>query len=297
MARMERYVAVVGLIVLLVIVGSLSAFPQTYKALTRVRSEEQEAEANNGYDVDKDQKPPEGPPALEDTTQGLALAPRSDEGDKSNKKNYHVGAVYRDEYGALHPVFQQNPPSLVTAPPNEQVVSPADSIVIVELKASTSNNIRADAADMIGDQLGEGYPEDYPFDTIRNILRAKQNIYEEVLEKEVHTEELVTRIDSPSDPYLCSSKQKAEYPVYHETADAFIVNVKDFYQSVTYERCEHKANATCANVQPAKGYKVYCEQVYGEYEVFTVPRNNPQKFVKTKLKFPSCCKCRHVAAP
>lgn len=297
MARMERYVVVVGLIVLLVIVGSLSAFPQTYRPLTRSRTEQQENEANTGYDYGKDQKLQEVPPAFEDTTQGLALAPRSDEGDSSNKKTYSVPGVYRDENGMLHAVFQQIPSTPVTTPPSEHVVSraPSNTDVILVLRASTANETRTDVPDMIGDHFAESsYPKGYPFEAIRNILKAKPDVYEELFEKEVHTEELVTRIDSPADPYLCSSKQKAEYPIYDPSSQAYVVNVKDYYQSVTYERCDNP-NAACSNVQAAKGGRLYCEQVYGEYEVFTVPKDGPKKFVKTKLKFPSCCKCRHEA--
>ncbi|XP_058127363.1 uncharacterized protein LOC131269063 isoform X2 [Anopheles coustani] len=260
MARLERYVVVVGLIVLLVIVGSLSAFPQTYKPLIRSRTEQREDEVNSGYDLDRDQKLPEVLSALEETTQGLPLGPRIDEGDKSSKNNYNIPGVYRDE------------------------------------NASTVNETKTDVRDMIGDHFAiDSYPEDYPFETIRHILAAKPDVYGEFFEKEPHTEELVTRIDSPADPYLCSSTQKPEYPVYDPTTQAYIVNVKEYYQSVTYEKCDNP-KAACSNVNAAKGGKLYCEQVYGEYEVFTVPKDGPKRFVKTKLKFPSCCKCRHEVA-
>lgn len=297
MARLERYVVVVGLIVLLVIVGSLSAFPQTYKPLIRSRTEQREDEVNSGYDLDRDQKLPEVLSVLEETTQGLPLGPRIDEGDKSSKNNYNIPGVYRDENGKLHAVFHSTPPTPVTTPPNDLVVSHAPTTAdILVLRASTVNETKTDVRDMIGDHFAiDSYPEDYPFETIRHILAAKPDVYGEFFEKEPHTEELVTRIDSPADPYLCSSTQKPEYPVYDPTTQAYIVNVKEYYQSVTYEKCDNP-KAACSNVNAAKGGKLYCEQVYGEYEVFTVPKDGPKRFVKTKLKFPSCCKCRHEVA-
>ncbi|KFB39389.1 AGAP000346-PA-like protein [Anopheles sinensis] len=270
---------------------------KTYKSLIRGRTEQQEAEASTGYDFDQDQKLPEVPPAFEDTTQGLptaqhSLAPRIDEGDKSGKKNYSVPGVYRDENGKLHAVFHTVSPTPVTTPPSEHVVSHAPSNTAGTLVLRASTNVTGADVQYTVDK----YPEDYPFDVVFEILELKHDAYRQIFDQDKRTEELVTRIDSPSDPYLCSSTVKAEYPTYDKSTKAYIVNVENYYQSVTYERCD-TPNAVCSNVHPSKGGRLYCEQVYGEYEVLTVPKDGSKRFVKTKLKFPSCCKCRHEAAP
>lgn len=84
----------------------------------------------------------------------------------------------------------------------------------------------------------DSYPADYPFQQIQEILERKRGMYREVFDNTIQQEKLVTRIDSPTDGYLCSSHVAHKYPTYHRESNSYIVNVQDFYQGVTFDECE-----------------------------------------------------------
>uniref|UniRef100_A0AAG5DVK8 Spaetzle domain-containing protein n=1 Tax=Anopheles atroparvus TaxID=41427 RepID=A0AAG5DVK8_ANOAO len=312
MARFERCCVYLSLFALLVLIGSLSAIPQTFGPLIRDRSirpqtSEEELNANIDHIYKKDFKTPamaaasaKGPAAdqqLELVTRANPVGQRVKKPIDSNDKK-GIAAVVRDDNGKLQVVFFNSttltPP---TTPPAqyEHVVSHAptkhDEILVLRVAGVNGTSME----DMAGYDIAVGsYPADYPFEKIRRILKAKREMYSEVFEKAVAAEALVTRIDSPSDQYLCSSTRSYRYPTYHPEAKVNIVNMEGYFQQVTFEVCDN-VGALCSNAIPASKGKLICEQVYGMYDVYTAPLDDSTQFVKTKLRFPSCCKCRHEA--
>lgn len=261
MARIVQYVVYVAVIALLVLVASLSALPQTFRPLTREREVQSEEELKS--------------------TIGSVFKPP-------------VPSIVRGQDGMLKAVF----PATTTSPPTttpaqyEQVVSHApnkhDSILV--LRAEPTGQNETNSANM---QIAvDSYPEGYPLERVKRILREKEEIYRDVFDKELLTDALVTRIDSPSDQYLCSSTRRLRYPTYHPQAKVNIVNVEGFYQSVTFETCDN-VGSVCSNVIASFRGKLVCEQVYGEFELYTVPVDNSTKLDRIRLSFPSCCKCKH----
>lgn len=309
MARIERCCVFLALFALLVVIGSLSAFPQTFVPLVRNRSIREPEDLNTN--IERIFKTPaaaakESPDGGGDTVTDLVPRANPTGGQREkrpidNSDQQEMLFVVRDKNGKLQPVFGSTTPK-PTKPPTaqyEHVVSHAPT------KHEEYLVLRASAASMNGTSMADdplkraapsiemgSYPPDYPFEKIERILQARGEMYREVFEEQLAVEALVTRIDSPEDQYLCSSTRKFEYPTYHTETRASIVNVPNYYQRITLELCDNES-APCSNAITDDRSRLVCEQVYSEYDVFVVPLDDASQFVRTQLKFPSCCKCRH----
>uniref|UniRef100_A0A182N0S0 Spaetzle domain-containing protein n=1 Tax=Anopheles dirus TaxID=7168 RepID=A0A182N0S0_9DIPT len=137
------------------------------------------------------------------------------------------------------------------------------------------------------------YPSNYPFKKIEKIMQEKSNLYEDLFERSVKRDNLETRINSPSDQYLCASERRYEYPTFHPHQKGNIVNVPGFFQEVTIETCANEG-FSCSNSNTDSDHELVCEQVYGEYTLYTVPVGDHTRLTREPLRFPSCCKCKHV---
>uniref|UniRef100_A0A2M4AD90 Putative conserved secreted protein n=1 Tax=Anopheles triannulatus TaxID=58253 RepID=A0A2M4AD90_9DIPT len=207
--------------------------------------------------------------------------------------------VYRGKNGELVPVFGPTTPSGTSDNQQQQQqqqqlvrhpVSSRKKINVLNI-AVTSNSSSGKATYDFGT---DSYPDDYPFQQIQEILEKKRDMYREVFDNTIQQEKLVTRIDSPTDGYLCSSHVAHKYPTYHRESNSYIVNVQDFYQGVTFDECD-EVGALCSKTCDSISSRYECEQIYGQMEVLTVPRDATSwTFKRQTLSFPSSCKCKHI---
>uniref|UniRef100_A0A2M4CZV6 Putative conserved secreted protein n=1 Tax=Anopheles darlingi TaxID=43151 RepID=A0A2M4CZV6_ANODA len=205
--------------------------------------------------------------------------------------------VYRGKNGELVPVFGPTTPSGTSAnqqqqqqPLVRQPVSSRKKINVLNISVTSNSSSGTPLYDFGTDS----YPTDYPFQQIQEILEKKRGMYREVFDSTIQQEKLVTRIDSPSDGYLCSSHVAHKYPTYHRESNSYIVNVQDFYQGVTFDECD-EVGALCSKTCDSISSRYECEQIYGQMEVLTVPRDaTGWTFKRQTLSFPSSCKCKHI---
>ncbi|XP_058063745.1 uncharacterized protein LOC131213666 isoform X2 [Anopheles bellator] len=194
------------------------------------------------------------------------------------------------QFGSTTPARQQPPAAGSSSSPaeNQAFVAPPTSSepVIQVLRVAIDGN---DTHEVKFDK--ESYPHDYPFGRIQDILKQKREIYRDVFQEQLVVNSLVTRLDSPTDQFLCSSSRANEYPTHHHSGQ-YIVNVRGFYQSVTFEHCDN-IGAACSNAITDSNSSLVCEQVYSTYDVYVVP-NTGGSFKRLPLEFPSCCKCKHI---
>lgn len=61
--------------------------------------------------------------------------------------------------------------------------------------------------------------------------------YADLFEGSIKREPLSTRVDSEGDKYLCNSIAHTEYPT--KVNDYMIVNMENFFQSISYETCRY----------------------------------------------------------
>ncbi|XP_053678404.1 protein spaetzle [Anopheles nili] len=203
-------------------------------------------------------------------------------------EQYAILSVMRNPSGKLEPVFGNTTLQPTTKhTPYEHVVSTsAKQDEILVLRASTEN-------DPLNFQPGS-YPEGYPFEAILKILNEKKNLYQDVFEPDVKISTLVTRIDdSEPDDFVCKSVRSDEYPTYHASEKAIIVNIAGHFQNIVFETCVN-TNAPCSNATTDANSALVCEQVYQYQYMYVVPATDQSKFERKALRFPSCCKCRHV---
>ncbi|XP_052860728.1 uncharacterized protein LOC128267828 [Anopheles cruzii] len=213
--------------------------------------------------------------------------------------------VYRGVNGSLMPLFGSTTPVPPTgtgsgASPAENqafVARPTTSELDINvLRLAIDGNATADRNTTTDGVTfdKQSYPDDYPFERIQAILKKKREIYRDVFEEQVVLNSLVTRLDSPTDRYLCSSTRANEYPTHHHKTGQYIVNVRGFYQSVTFEHCDN-IGALCSNARTDSNSTLVCEQIYSTYDVYVVPNTDTGgSFQRLALEFPSCCKCKHV---
>ncbi|XP_035789876.1 uncharacterized protein LOC118465604 [Anopheles albimanus] len=209
--------------------------------------------------------------------------------------------VYRGKNGELVPVFGTTTPSGTSSDSQRQQqqhqqlvrhpISSRKKINVLNISVTSNSSSGTPTYDFGTDS----YPADYPFQQIQEILERKRGMYREVFDNTIQQEKLVTRIDSPTDGYLCSSHVAHKYPTYHRESNSYIVNVQDFYQGVTFDECD-EVGALCSKTCDSISSRYECEQIYGQMEVLTVPRDASAgwTFKRQTLSFPSSCKCKHI---
>uniref|UniRef100_A0A182QKM4 Spaetzle domain-containing protein n=1 Tax=Anopheles farauti TaxID=69004 RepID=A0A182QKM4_9DIPT len=231
----------------------------------------------------------------------LDLATRSSTGhsrgrqpiDSKDALDPEKPVVVRLEDGSLSLTFSKMfVPVLPPAPVDEHpAIKVPDDILVLRVAKNASIGAGKDGngTDMFEK---DSYPADYPFEALEKILKENQHIYDAAFDKHLKLDDLKTRISSPSDEYLCSSERRLEYPTYNQKSNNMIVNMPGFFQGIMMEFC-HGTGEVCSNSNTDSEHELRCEQVYSQFSVFTLPQNE-KELKRVELKFPSCCKCKHV---
>uniref|UniRef100_A0A2M4BTH0 Putative secreted protein n=2 Tax=Anopheles marajoara TaxID=58244 RepID=A0A2M4BTH0_9DIPT len=259
--------------------------------------------AGSGEKTEKSEEEEEGrqQPSVTALTPRASHRARQPAGNTQPPTGTSLLTVYRGKNGELVPVFGTTTPSGTSSDNQQQQqqqqqqlirhpVSSRKKINVLNIAVTSNSSSNTTTYDFGTDS----YPTDYPFQQIQEILERKRGMYREVFDNTIQQEKLVTRIDSPSDKYLCSSRVAHKYPTYHRESNSYIVNVQDFYQGVTFDECD-EVGAPCSKTCDSISSRYECEQIYGQMEVLTVPRDATSwTFKRQTLSFPSSCKCKHI---
>uniref|UniRef100_A0A182U556 Spaetzle domain-containing protein n=1 Tax=Anopheles melas TaxID=34690 RepID=A0A182U556_9DIPT len=204
--------------------------------------------------------------------------------------------VVRDAEGKLVPKFADPPKVSVPVQPaaqeqqaTDKPFEEGDNYFLKRMADRVFNELFTNDPEKITFENGS-YPPHYPRATIDKILQKNMDKYADLFEGSIKREPLSTRVDSEGDKYLCNSIAHTEYPT--KVNDYMIVNMENFFQSISYETCSN-LGGRCSNSHTGHGYELKCQQTYRTHKLFSVAPN-ANKFDLVEVTFPSCCKCTHV---
>uniref|UniRef100_A0A8W7LVL1 Spaetzle domain-containing protein n=1 Tax=Anopheles arabiensis TaxID=7173 RepID=A0A8W7LVL1_ANOAR len=306
---MGRHHLNLGLLLLTFQLGivSLHASPQSYVPLIRdraIRDDDVNANIERIFRKDFGKPAPASKDGQSDEvepspTELVARAHPSGGSTRSKQpidKNENSPLLYvvRDAEGKLVPKFADPPKVPVPVQPAAQEQQSTDKPFeegdnYFLKRMADLNELFTNDPEKITFENGS-YPPHYPRATIDKILQKNMDKYADLFEGSIKREPLSTRVDSEGDKYLCNSIAHTEYPT--KVNDYMIVNMENFFQSISYETCSN-LGGRCSNSHTGHGYELKCQQTYRTHKLFSVAPN-ANKFDLVEVTFPSCCKCTHV---
>ncbi|ETN66062.1 hypothetical protein AND_002160 [Anopheles darlingi] len=213
------------------------------------------------------------PAPIEQTDRGLHLEARmalpDPEPKASTAKNPMIGSVINKE-GGLDPVY----------PTNRSLVNFKLQLLQFEDNLSTEPVVTG------------SYPKNYPMQQILRALAKDGTRYGNVFAKTIVRRPLEDA--GREKEFMCRSKVSQQYPTYDSQTGWYIVNVKGFYQGITYDECD-EPGAVCNKDCSSTTSDFRCEQGYDTMDAVIAHVGGNDKEVTLSLvrvPYPSSCKCR-----
>lgn len=134
--------------------------------------------------------------------------------------------------------------------------------------------------------------DDYPIEYISQLLKQYAHEYDDAFSSDLTTNDVVFRIGTIDEDYLCDSFEKVIYPTSGKGkngTEQYIFNTDDHRQGVRVSLCQKRGEPCKMTENFPIGYTTECKQQMVYRELLSLsPEGQP---VKDHFEFPACCSC------